>query len=169
MKSFPHLSNPWSFHQNKPTYFPASFNICCLLCTKSACPGQALLGSKSFASFLVCCTLWFVQPRVWGSFVEVSLLLWAPVCRHNKSDVSGPSTEWSTALALGGAHKGWLLLFSLANLSKTEFKAFALAVPVWGQCRLTGDGCAASQRDWKNGKTGRKWENLMREHRLWKS
>lgn len=86
----------------------------------------------------------------------------APVCRHSKSDVSGHSTEWDTALAVGGAEKD-LLFF----LCKTEFKAFALAVAVWGQYCLTADGCAGSQRDWKNGKTGRNLKkNLMREHRL---
>lgn len=65
------------------------------------------------------------------------------MCRHSKSDVSGHSTEWSTALAVGGALKGLLLFFSLVNLCKTEFKAFALAVAVGGQYCLT----AASQRE----------------------
>lgn len=61
----------------------------------------------------------------------------------------------------GRCTEGFVVVaFSLANLPKTEFKAFALAVAgaVWGQYCLAAEGCATSQRGWKNGKTGRKWE-----------
>lgn len=70
------------------------------------------------------------------------------MCRHSKSDVSGPSTEWSTALALGGAHKGLLLVFSLANLCQTELKASALAV--WGQYCLMVVMSVRENGKWEN-------------------
>lgn len=71
------------------------------------------------------------------------------MCRHSKSDVSGHSSEWKPALAVGGAEKGLLLLPFLWQISlKLSLKPLLW---LWLYGVNTVDDCAASQRDWENG------------------